>query len=665
MTASTGTKLTHLPALDGLRGLAVVGVLLFHGGFAAFEGGFLGVSTFFTLSGFLITSLLLREHAATGTIALRAFWARRFRRLLPAALAGLAVVCLYGWWFASPEQLATLRGDVFAALGYVANWRFVLEDKRYADLFSAPSPVQHFWSLAIEEQFYVVYPLLVVVALRFGGRRALTAVLTVLALASVAASFALSSDFDRVYYGTDTRAFELLAGALFALWWSAPERIGPGRLPPAVREALGAAGLLASLVAWYVVGQTSPRLARGGFALQALATVAVLVAVTAPGVVSRVLGVRPLRAVGLVSYGLYVYHWPVFLVLDEARTDLARLPLFVLRMVVTVGLALASYALLEQPIRRGRALQGTSVRVVAPVAVLALLLGAVVVTWDPPASKVAYANASLDDFAPRVVDLAPTTTTAAPAPTATGPTAVTTTTTPTVPAPGTVLVVGDSGMADLQPALAAVYGAMGTRRVVLAAGPGFGITRPEIDWRLIWGDLVEAHRPDVVVVMFGGWDLPWFRKNGATAYATLVDEAVRVLTARGARVHWLSMLPGGATPDRPVDPIFAQVAARHPGTVVYHDPEAVLRTGTDATGAPAYGRVRTIDGTRLLVRKPDVWHLCPEGAVLVAGAVVAHQTQLGWGPAAPTDWTGGPWRRDPAYNDPVGGCDARSAGADR
>ena len=143
---------------------------------------------------------------------------------------------------------------------------------------------EHFWSLAIEEQFYVVYPLLVVVALRFGGRRALTAVLTVLALASVAASFALSSDFDRVYYGTDTRAFELLAGALFALWWSAPERIGPGRLPPAVREALGAAGLLASLVAWYVVGQTSPRLARGGFALQALATVAVLVAVTAPHV---------------------------------------------------------------------------------------------------------------------------------------------------------------------------------------------------------------------------------------------------------------------------------------------------------------------------------------------------------------------------------------------
>ena len=154
-------RMPHLPGLDGLRGLAVIGVLLFHGGFAWAKGGFLGVSTFFTLSGFLITNLLIREWDGSGTIRLGGFWTRRFRRLLPAAMVTIVAVGLVFWRLGTPEQLANLRADMISSLAYVANWHFLFAGTSYADLFSAPSPLQHFWSLAIEEQFYLVFPLLV------------------------------------------------------------------------------------------------------------------------------------------------------------------------------------------------------------------------------------------------------------------------------------------------------------------------------------------------------------------------------------------------------------------------------------------------------------------------------------------------------------------------
>ncbi len=657
------TKLAHLPALDGLRGLAVVGVLAFHGEFAAFKGGFLGVSIFFTLSGFLITSLLLREHAATGTISLRAFWSRRFRRLMPAALAGLAVACAYGVWFASPEQLARLRTDILAALGYMANWRFVLEHKRYADLFAAPSPVQHFWSLAIEEQFYIVYPLIVVVVLHRGGRRALAVVLSVMAAVSVGLSFALASSFDRVYYGTDTRAFELLAGGLFALWWAMPASFAPTRIPSHLRDALGATALICSVAAWGIVDQTSPRLPRGGFALQAAATVLILVAITTPGIVSTVLSWAPLRATGLVSYGLYVYHWPVYLVLSTDRTGLARLPLFALRIGVTVAVAMLSYRLIEQPIRRGRVLHGWSVRLATPAAVMALVVAALAVTWNPPASTVAYANANPDDFAPRVVELTPPSTSVPP----TSPTigaATPTTPSPTpipVVVPKTVMVIGDSGMLDLQPALAAAYAATGVQRIVYASGPGFGVARSGFDWRGVWPKLIEENQPEIVIVMLGGWDLPWLRSNGNDAYASVVEEVVRLLGAKGAHIEWVAMLPGGATPDRPVDAVYEKVAARHSDVVDYFDPESVLRTADAGT----YGRILGTSGGRLLLRKPDVWHLCPAGAERVATAIVERTASRGWSLPEVSGWQQGPWRENAAFKDPVGGCDPRSVGADQ
>ncbi len=174
MWGEEGRSSARVPALDGLRGLAVLGVLLFHGEISGFGGGFLGVSIFFTLSGFLITSLLLVERDKKGRISLGRFWGRRARRILPAALLALGGIALFGLTLADAHQAARLPADGISALTEVANWRFVFGDQSYAALFSAPSPAQHFWSLAIEEQFYLVFPLIVTVLLfaASGSRRA-------------------------------------------------------------------------------------------------------------------------------------------------------------------------------------------------------------------------------------------------------------------------------------------------------------------------------------------------------------------------------------------------------------------------------------------------------------------------------------------------------------
>ncbi|MEE9416352.1 MAG: acyltransferase, partial [Acidimicrobiales bacterium] len=225
-------KFPHFPALDGLRGLAVAAVLVFHGGFSWASGGFLGVSTFFTLSGFLITSLLLAEQRREGQIALGAFWVRRFKRLMPAAVA--AIGSIYVFWtlfpglqddtsFTDVSVLDRLNGDLFAALVYVANWRFAFppEGAGYENLFGEvgePSPAAHFWSLSVEEQFYVFFPLIAMILLSILrlSKAAFAGVLGVFLIVSLAMLVPLSG-FDRIYNGTDIRAAEILVGALLAV----------------------------------------------------------------------------------------------------------------------------------------------------------------------------------------------------------------------------------------------------------------------------------------------------------------------------------------------------------------------------------------------------------------------------------------------------------------
>ena len=389
--SGSGSKLPYFPGLDGLRGIAVIAVLLFHGGFSWAVGGYLGVSTFFTLSGFLITSLLLAERTTTRTVNLRAFWGRRLRRLMPASLAALVVVLAFGFMAATAAQQRNLGGDVTAALLYVANWRFIISGQSYADLFAAPSPVLHFWSLAIEEQFYLFYPLIAFLLLgrlkwdRWKFGRALM----VLMAASLACTLFLGYSHDRIYYGTDTRAFELLAGGVLGVLIYSRRVTRRLARPGQHRSATAVAGGVSLLICawlWTHTPQTSDWLYHGGLAVYSLLSCAVILATIIPfGPVSRLMAMGGLRRVGELSYGIYVFHWPIFLWLDADRTGLSIWPLFVLRVAVTVLVAVASYHLLEMPIRRRQmTLGGRSPLVFAPAIAVLIALGAWTITAGAP-----------------------------------------------------------------------------------------------------------------------------------------------------------------------------------------------------------------------------------------------------------------------------------------
>lgn len=343
----------RLPALDGLRGLALVGVLLFHAD-GLLPGGYLGVDLFFVLSGYLITSLLLAEHGRTGRIDLLAFWVRRARRLFPALLALMPAIAVYGWVFARPEELHTLRMQALASLGYFANWHAIFDHRSYWQLFSAPSPLEHTWSLSIEEQFYVVWPLAVTLLLRRHGPRLVLAaslLLTLLSMGAMAALFTAGAT-SRAYLGTDTRMGAILAGAALATL------LPLGRALPAAcarwLDALGAVAAAGLAWAWCRLPGTSSFLYHGGFWLTELA-VLVLIACAALGrqsLVARALSVRPLVWLGTISYGVYLWHWPVNVLLTTERIQLHGASLQLLRFALSFAVALASYQFVEQPIRR-------------------------------------------------------------------------------------------------------------------------------------------------------------------------------------------------------------------------------------------------------------------------------------------------------------------------
>ncbi|WP_026929794.1 acyltransferase family protein [Glycomyces tenuis] len=341
----------HVPGLDGLRGAAIVGVLLFHTDLL--PGGFLGVDLFFVLSGYLITDLLLRESALTGRVSLPAFWGRRVRRLLPALAAMLAVVTVAAWALGPPDVVRTTLADLPWAQVNLLNWHLLAESADYWDRFGAERVFEHLWSIAVEEQFYLAWPLLVASLVRFGRRpgRAVAVAAALISLASLVLMAALAADPSRVYMGTDTRAFSLLSGAFVAA--------------PPVRELLGrtlgrragaAAALAASgLVAMWLLadGTGTPWLFTGGLFAHSLLA-AVLIALVAAGpemAVSKLLSQRPLRWLGLVSYSLYLWHWPVIVLLSPEATGLDGWSWTATVCAVSIALAALSKYLVEDPIR--------------------------------------------------------------------------------------------------------------------------------------------------------------------------------------------------------------------------------------------------------------------------------------------------------------------------
>jgi len=394
--------LGYQPALDGVRAVAILAVLLYHGGVSWAQGGFLGVEAFFVLSGFLITSLLVAEFADAGTVRLRQFWARRARRLLPALYCLVAVVGIYQAAAGASRAVPGLLPDGLATLFYIGNWHQIWTGAGYFAATALPSPLQHTWSLAIEEQFYVLWPLLVLAVLRLtrrrdGGSPAGAGGLRVLFVLAVLGSFASAAEMawlfhgggglTRVYYGTDTRAQGLLAGAALAfglaLWHRRPARAEhpPGRSGRWALGALGIAGLGAVLFGMHVAGfsaGTGGGIYRGGFLLFDAAGVALIASVVlAPTMpVGRLLASRPLRSIGQISYGLYLWHYPLFLWLNEQVTGLTGFSLFALRLAATTAVTLVSYFVIEQPIRqcrwpawvvRASVLPGAAIAVVALV----------------------------------------------------------------------------------------------------------------------------------------------------------------------------------------------------------------------------------------------------------------------------------------------------------
>ena len=366
-------RLAHEPPLDGLRALAVIAVMFFHHDARWAPGGFLGVDVFFVLSGFLITSLLLIDHAHTGSTISWGFWARRARRLLPALFVMLVLFGFYYAFVAAPADIPSIRGGSFATLFFAKNYWDALSSHRSRWL-------PHAWSLSIEEQFYVIWPLVLALLLRSSRHKSSRVLGGIIVLVAASAAVRLAWSFHNPTYANEaleTRASTLLVGAGLAVLLMAV------RPPTKTRQRtlLNVCGVaaLASLTASFLVTRTENYawLWYGGGVGIAIATATLIVAaIHGDGLVRRVLSNRWLRRIGLISYGLYLYHVLIFQWISPDRYDMPGWLLFVVRFGLSFALAAASYQLIERPFRRG-GVKRTTLRIVTIVSAV-IVVGVIV-----------------------------------------------------------------------------------------------------------------------------------------------------------------------------------------------------------------------------------------------------------------------------------------------
>ncbi|MEA2023335.1 MAG: acyltransferase family protein [Actinomycetota bacterium] len=457
-------RLPYMPGIDGLRAIAVVAVILYHAEFGFIPGGFLGVEVFLVISGYLITSLLILERVRTGTIDLKEFWTRRARRLLPALTVLLFLVVTAALLFAR-DALFRLNQDVLGALTYSTNWLMIFRQESYFEAFARPPLLRHLWSLAVEEQFYLFFPLIFAGAMLLFSRRSkgygqtarrLIGISAVAVVASTALMWLLYVPYEdpsRVYFGTDTRASGLFVGVALAFAWQ-PWRFTKqlAKRGMIILNVVGFAALGALTFTLLTIGEYDVFLYRGGFLLVSILTALVIAVTVHPqGALNPVLGNRPLVWIGKRSYGLYLYHWPVFVLMrPEIDVPWGRWTTLVAQVLVTVAITEASYRWIEQPIRRRgfkpwiawvteplrrRSPQTAALwPVIAGVFVLGLTIGLVQGSSAPPPIEEIAASAV---EAPAVADTAAATETETPS-------ATTMSTPPAVTPPP--IMIGDSVM---------------------------------------------------------------------------------------------------------------------------------------------------------------------------------------------------------------------------
>ena len=604
-------KLGYQPALDGLRAVAVALVIAYHLGYSGVAGGYIGVELFFVLSGWLVCALLVNEHQRTDGIAFGQFWLRRLRRLLPAAVVVIAATLAWAS-VAQPERLAELRTQAVAALGYHLNWRLILDDRSYFDASGGPSALEHLWSLSIEEQFYLVFPLVCGLLLTRVSRKRAVAFAVAGAVAATVLRFALAGGGGaetRLYFGTDTRAAGLLAGVALGLFWT-PNRLRPhtDRRFVAALDVVAAAGLVAVL--WYAtqVTERDPTAFRLGFTVAELGTLALIAVVVypAPTRTSRLLAAGPLRWVGQRSYGIYLIQWPVIVFTAAAPGQQPEsLGRVAFQVALILGLAALSYRWIEQPVRmRGFADAGRDAvyRVVhvtrgRPVLALGAAVVAVVVagTAVGVTRDVVTASAPASSSEPtRVLVTAPTTAPTTTAPPTTVPATTVATTVPATTAPppplaapgppiGGFTAIGDSVLLGATPSLSTRLGGVLTVDAVVGRqmNEAAALAR-DLDARGLLGQTVLLHLG-----------------NNGPFTPEQIDE---VFAALGSRKVLLVNIMVPRQWEGEVNDQLAQAVARHPNAVL-------------------------IDWWTLVTSEPDLtrgdgYHLTPAGAERYTDLVV-------------------------------------------
>lgn len=355
MEDNMNSKKRYMPGIDGLRALSVLAVIAYHLNMKWAQGGLIGVAIFFVISGYLITDQILIQKQRYGKLDLKDFWIRRARRLLPAMFCMLLFVAIW-LLFLDPNRLNHLQGDYLSSIFYFNNWWLIFHQVSYFESFGPPSPIGHLWSLSIEEQFYLIWPLFLLLTHRRGKLFILILGAAVASALAMAFLYVPGSDPSRVYYGTDTRMFGLLIGAALAVIW--PSNKLNATVSKASRytmDILGGAGLIVLIVMMYRMNEYDASLYRGGFIGLSILTAIVIAVLAHPaGLLGKAMGIRPLRWIGVRSYSLYIWHYPVIILTNPSnQASHPNVLLIVVQLAASFVLAALSYKFVEEPLRRG------------------------------------------------------------------------------------------------------------------------------------------------------------------------------------------------------------------------------------------------------------------------------------------------------------------------